>query len=77
MKTSKIEINSSELSNLHYWIDSNEHLLPSNIQTTIRNLTKLHSIILNTDTGKKDLLRLIHRLMKITPSSEKGSNGLK
>lgn len=77
IKTSAIEISQGELSNLNTWVCFNKHLVPPDIQKTIDNLSKMHLLLSQSNHSNKDLLKLIHKLMKITPSSEKGSTLLK
>lgn len=67
-----MKISQNELEVLSSWVSNND-TIPDNIRATIIDLSKLPTYLAEASGNKTALLRLIRTLMKITPSSEKGT----
>jgi hypothetical protein len=73
IKKSLKNISKDELKKLDSWLNSQECVVPSDIKNIIASLAQFSSTLSAASGDKSVLLRLIRTLMKITPSSEKGS----
>lgn len=77
MQESTLNISTSELKNLDSWLADVSNQTPSSIKETIKNLSLLPSHLAQSAGNKEALLRLLKTLMKLTPSTEKGTLGPK
>jgi hypothetical protein len=66
-------ISKDELKVLETWLSAKENDIPDNIKEIVKSLSQFSSSLAEASGDKAALLRLIRTLMKITPSSEKGS----
>lgn len=66
-------ISKDELKVLEAWLSAKENDIPDNIKEIVKSLSQFSSSLAEASGDKAALLRLIRTLMKITPSSEKGS----
>lgn len=73
MKEAALNISSNDLKVLDIWLNADVSQIPANIKMIIKNLSQLPFSLAQTAGNKEALLRLIKTLMKITPSSEKGT----
>lgn len=73
IKKSLKNISKNELETLNNWLNDNENNIPDNIKSIVGSLSHFSFNLTEASGDKVALLRLIKTLMKITPSSEKGS----
>jgi hypothetical protein len=66
-------ISKDELKVLDTWLNEKENDIPDNIKEIVGSLSQFSFNLAQASGDKTALLRLIKTLMKITPSSEKGS----
>lgn len=73
IKKSLKNIGKDELKILDTWLYAKDNAIPDNIKAIVESLSNFSSTLAEASNNKIVLLRLIRTLMKITPSSEKGS----
>ena len=70
----KINLKSDDVKFISDWLESETSLaLPERVRTVIKQLILVPTYLASNSSDKAALLRLVRSLMKITPSSEKGT----
>lgn len=70
----KINLNAKDVEFISEWLESDTSLvLPERVRKVIEQLILVPTYLASGASDKAALLRLVRSLMKVTPSSEKGT----
>lgn len=70
-------VSKEEIITLKYWLNANKENTSPEVLGIIENLLNFSVGFADASMNREAMLRLMKTLMKLTPSSEKGSSGPK